>query len=516
MATATRERDTRTGDSVAMRAIVARRPAVGLAIGVVRDGRLADFVGHGVADTGSRAPITPDTVFRLASITKLFTAVAIMQLVERGLLDLDAPANEALRAYRLVPAWPEHRPVTVRHLLTHSSGIPDVVRLGDLLHPGWGPIESRPAAASVPAGTRLPSLATYYGGALHSAAEPGTAFAYCNHGFATLGQMVEDVSGLPLDRYLRDHVFDPMGMADTDLARSDRIRPRLATGYRFGRGGPVAVPDRDWVTRGASAALSTTGDLARFAAALLAGGVGERGRILSAETLATMLAPHHQPDPRLPGMGLGFFRHDARGHLLVGHDGRLPGFNTDLLLAPGDGVAVIGLTNGSPGAMGWLPVEMDRLLRGSIGLAEDAIRTNLPHRPEVWPELIGVYQPPRRVTDVRQLALFGGGAEVLVRGGRLTARLRLPVPALWRGVPLHPDDEADPYVYRLDQAALGMPLVRVAFDPRAPGGRAMHTDLACTSLAERPARGSARRALGLGTLLGAAGLLAVLRRGARA
>ena len=107
--------------------ILSRHPAVGLAVGVVRDGRLASFHGHGVADIASRTPITQDTAFRVASITKTFTAIAVMQLWEQGLVDLDAPANDYLRAYRLVPAKPGWRPATVRHLLTHTAGLPEVV-----------------------------------------------------------------------------------------------------------------------------------------------------------------------------------------------------------------------------------------------------------------------------------------------------------------------------------------------------------------------------------------------------
>ena len=82
--------------------ILNRRPAVGLAVGVVRDGRLELFHGHGLADIASNTPITEDTAFRIASITKLFTAVAVMQLWEQGLVDLDAPANDYLRAYKLI------------------------------------------------------------------------------------------------------------------------------------------------------------------------------------------------------------------------------------------------------------------------------------------------------------------------------------------------------------------------------------------------------------------------------
>src|SRR5512133_1269737 len=107
--------------------ILNRRPAVGLAVGVVRNGSLEFFHGHGVADIASNTPVTEDTVFRVGSLTKTFTAIAVMQLWERGLVDLDAPANDYLRAYQLVPAEAGFRPATVRHLLTHTAGIPEVV-----------------------------------------------------------------------------------------------------------------------------------------------------------------------------------------------------------------------------------------------------------------------------------------------------------------------------------------------------------------------------------------------------
>jgi len=187
--------------------ILNRRPAVGLAVGVVRNGSLELFHGHGLADIASKTPITQDTVFRIGSITKTFTAIAVMQLWEQGLVDLDAPANDYLCAYKLVPAKPSFRPATLRHLLTHTAGIPEVVYAADLLHPGWGPFDARPAVHSVRAGEPLPSLADYYRGGLRLVVEPGSAFAYSNHGFATLGQIVEDVSGMPLERYFREQLF---------------------------------------------------------------------------------------------------------------------------------------------------------------------------------------------------------------------------------------------------------------------------------------------------------------------
>jgi CubicO group peptidase (beta-lactamase class C family) len=311
--------------------VLNRHPAVGLAVGIIRHGSLEFFDGRGFADIASNTPIDADTVFRIGSVTKPFTAIAVMQLHEQGLVDLDAPANDYLRGYRLVPARAGFRPATVRHLLTHTAGVAEVQRVRDLLHPEAGPFEGRPPILSVAAGEPMPSLAEYYRRGLRVVAEPGTRFAYCNHGFATLGQIVEDVSGMALPRYFRERVFEPLGMADTDLVRSGRVASRLATGYAFGRHGVTAVPDRDWIGAAGGGIYSTVGDIARLAAALIGGGANEHGSILQPATLATMFEPHFQPDPRVPGWGLGFARGEAGGHRLVGHDGILPGFNSTLL-----------------------------------------------------------------------------------------------------------------------------------------------------------------------------------------
>ena len=212
-------------DDLGMRAMVEeilnRHPAVGLAVGVVRDGSLAFFYGHGVADITSGTPVTEDTVFRIGSLTKTVTAIAVMQLWEQGMLDLDAPASDYLRAYKLVPARAAHRPATVRHLLTYTAGLPQAVYLSRAFKPVAGEM--------VRFGRRVPALAEFYRGELHLVAEPGAMHIYSNHSFATLGQIVEDLTGEPLDRYFTGHIFEPLGMDQTDLLRTERVRGRLAT-----------------------------------------------------------------------------------------------------------------------------------------------------------------------------------------------------------------------------------------------------------------------------------------------
>jgi len=460
--------------------IASRHPAVGLAVGVVRDGHLSSFHGHGLADIASRTPVTEDTVFRIGSITKTFTALAVLQLCEQGLVDLDAPAGSYLRAYALVPVKPGHRPATVRQLLTHTAGLPQLVYPARAFQPVLG--------ETVAYGQRVPALEEFYRGRLHLIAEPGTRHTYSNHGFATLGQIVEDVTGRPLARVFRDQIFGPLGMTSTDLARTDRIRARLATGYALRSGGPRPVRDRDLVTAGAGGIYSTTADMARYVAALLAGGSGEYGQILRPGTLTSMFAPHYQPDPRLPGVGLAFFRHNLGGHLVAGHDGLVPGFTSHMSLAPCDGTGVVAFTNGARSAMTWLGPEVTVILGHILGACEPVIRADVPHHPEIWPDICGWYSFRGSLRDAQKW--FVAGAEVFVRRGQLALRPATPLPALARGLPLHPDDPADPYVFRIDLSSLGIGTSRVVFS-RSPhaAANAFHLDLGFAPLSfdKRPA-----------------------------
>jgi CubicO group peptidase (beta-lactamase class C family) len=493
------EMSTRVGE------VLNRWPTAGLAVGLVRDGSLSWFYGHGVADAGSNTPVTEDTVFRIASVTKTITAVAVMQLWEQGLVDLDAPANDYLRAYRLIPAKAGFRPATVRQLLTHTAGVRAVRTPLDLLRPalGWG--------ARV--GRSSPSLAEYYRGGLPVDVEPGTKWAYSNHGFATLGQIVEDVSGLPFDRYLRERVFEPLGMESSDLVRSERVRSGLATGYALGSGGLTAVADREIATAGASGVYSTTRDMSRFLAALLGGGANEHGSVVNPETLALMFEPHYQPDPRIPGMGLGFFRDEIGGHPTVGHDGIWNGFRTDMVLAPEEGVGVLAFAN-----TGWFdprgaPVPVAHaVLRRVLGVRDDVVRADVPEHPEVWSDLCGFYSfGPGVLTDPQPRMTLGAGVEVAVRGERLTVRGQMPIPVVRRGLRLYPEAD-DPYAFRIDLSPLQFGTSPVVFS-RGPGGEvsALHLNLVPMSLQKRPATRNPRPWV-IGALLAGATGIALGRR----
>jgi hypothetical protein len=202
------------------------------------------------------------------------------------------------------------------------------------------------------------------------------------------------------------------------------------------------------------------------------GGANSHGSVLKPATLASMFEPQYQPDPRVPGIGLAFSRFSLGGHLAVEHEGILPGFNSDIFLAPGDGVGVMAFTNGARQAMLWLPAEAGQLLGQLIGVPDDVIRTDVPQHAEVW-------------ADIRAFS---------------------PIPAVYRGFVLHPDDK-DPYVFRVDLSQFGIGTARVLFT-RDPGARttAVHLELYPISLQKQPAIKNPR--YWLNGALGAAGTAA--------
>jgi len=480
-------------DDAALAARVAevldRWPSAGLAAGVIRGGHMEWFAGHGVADAGSKEPVTPDTVFRIGSITKTFTAIAVMQLCEQGLVDLDAPVSRYLRSVQLIPAKASFRPVTVRHLLTHTAGIGYWRRLSDLVQPGIGSGDRAGRAGA-------PPLAEYYRKGLPVEVEPGTRWAYSNHGFAVLGLIVEDLTGEPLDRYLRDNVFGPLGMEHTDLIRSERVRPGLATGYVLRSGGLKPVADREVPTPGGGGMYASAADMSRYLAALLAIGAGEHGPVLQPATLACMFRPHFQPDPRIPGMGLAFELGEESDHRTVGKTGIVSGFLSAMVLAPGDGIGVFALSNtgGLSGRGAPAPLAA-ALLRSVLGLPHQTIRTDIPPRPETWNELCGWYSPaPGPVTNLPARVLFGAGAEVTVHHGHLMLKPLTPMPGIRRGLRLHPDDPHDPRVYRVESPEFGysLPVVFSTGTGDRPTATRLHMDL-LFSFQKRPGVRDPRR-----------------------
>jgi CubicO group peptidase (beta-lactamase class C family) len=237
------------------------RATPGCGVGIISGSETVYAKGFGLADVERGRPVTPKTVFRIGSISKTMTAIGLMQLWERGRFDLDDPVNEYLRNYRVEHPGIAAPPVTFRHMLTHTSGIGELRKPTDLFRPMIG-LGAKPDGL-------VPTTAEYYAKDLRPAVYPGTKWAYSNHAFNVLGQLVEDISGEPFDEYMRKNVFGPLGMENTDNLRSERVREELAQGYNFSRGRLKPVKYMEILVRGAGSVFSSVEDMCRYAAALL-------------------------------------------------------------------------------------------------------------------------------------------------------------------------------------------------------------------------------------------------------
>ncbi|BCJ56051.1 hypothetical protein Asp14428_75260 [Actinoplanes sp. NBRC 14428] len=286
----------------------------------------------GVLDTGSGRPVTPDALFQIGSVTKVWTATAIMQLVDEGRLRLDTPVAEVLPGFRLADPQVAAR-VTVRHLLTHTSGID-----GDVF---------------TDTGRGDDCLERYVGllGEQTQNHPLGATWSYCNAGYSVLGRILEAVTGKSWDEVLRERLFTPLGLAATATLPEEVLLHPAAGGHVEHEGTIVAAPVWHLPRSVGPAGLisATAADVLGFARLHLAGGLTPGGeQVLSAESVAAMAERHADlPDKLSLGdsWGLGWIRFGWDGHRVVGHDGNTIGQAAFLRLLPEQGLAVTLLTN---------------------------------------------------------------------------------------------------------------------------------------------------------------------------
>ena len=460
----------------------------GVAVAVVVKGEQPAIECLGLADRASGRPVSPDTVFRIASISKTLTATCLMQLRDEGLFRLDDAVSNYLKGLRIEspPGAPD---VTFRHLLTHTAGIGEVPRISDLAR--------RDAWGGGPPNAPLVNPTDVYRGVLRTELAARSKWAYANHGFVVLGKLVADIGGGSFVKHLRERVLQPLGMANTDCLRSERVCDDLATGYHWILGRFRPVKDYELTLLGAGSVLSPLSDMARYAAWLLDGGPGTHGDVLAPETLHEMMSLQFTIDPRIAtGMGLAFFLDRFDTHRVCGHDGGMPGFASSLLVAPDDGVGVVVMTNTSSFMGAHLLAAS--VLRSRLGVPDPAgllPRSDVPASPHVWSELTGCYAPkPGFLTNARTWQMAGGEVEVFVRRRRLLIRALSPVPQLRRGVELHATDDTDPFVFAFKIEGL---VVAVSFGTDDSGRveRLCIGAPAMATLHRRPAWRSSRRRL---------------------
>lgn len=314
-----------------------RHGVVGAQLGIVqldRSGTVFDriTVSSGVLNVSTREPVIDDAVFQIGSITKVWTTMLVMQLVDEGLLDLDAPVREILPDFRL--ADDESPSVTVRALLNHTSGID-----GDVFtDTGRGDDCVARYVEHLAAVSHIHPL--------------GERFSYCNAGFVVAGRIVEVLRDMTWDEALLHYLIKPMGLRHTITLSEDA--PRFATATGHAGFGDESAPVPQWsITRSMGPAgliVASVGDLLTFAEMSLRGGVTREGvRLLSAGSARLMTIEHvdlRQSVATVQGWGLGWFLEDWRGTFVYGHDGGTIGQRSYLRLIPGTNYAVALLTSG--------------------------------------------------------------------------------------------------------------------------------------------------------------------------
>ncbi len=300
----------------------------GAAFVFVQDGRLVYAQGYGMADREKGVAVdVARTVWPVASITKLFTGVAALQLVDRGKLDLDRDVNRDLRRIA-VPAQ-GYAPITLAHLLSHTSGLDELP--GRRFDPDKGP---------------APPLADFLKGRLVRYREPGLYTAYSSYGIALAAVAVEDASGLAYEQYVRERILEPCGMTSSRFMLRGGDEKGVATPYEIDDGRAVAVPYEWYVTAPTSSLVATAPDMARFAMLHLAGGSCGEQRILSETFARTMTLQKATIHPALPGWGYAFQLDVDNGRQLAEHGGDIAGFSSLLTLIPQERTAFFIVNHG--------------------------------------------------------------------------------------------------------------------------------------------------------------------------
>jgi D-alanyl-D-alanine carboxypeptidase len=368
----------------------------GLSIAIVHDQDVVWAKGYGLADVARAQAATPETLYRIASVSKLFTATAIMQLRDAGALALDDPAEKHLAWFHVRSAGADAAPITIRQLLTHTSGLARELPL-----PYWNDL-AFPSREDM---IRL--LATQ-----PAVFAPETEWKYSNLALAVAGEVVAAVSHEPYEDYVRAHILDPLGMRATRVHPSPAM-PGLAVGYRRRVPGEAREAedfiDARALTPAASFASNVL-DLARLVSLQLRDEPAGRTRILKAATLLEMQRPQWLRPDWQSGQGLGFWLRRVGGQLRVGHDGAAPGYRSQLDFDPATKIGVIVLSNAYDADPRAYVDQAFAIVGAALAKATETPRP-APSADPAWARYVGTYT--WKHADV-QILMLGGELTLIV------------------------------------------------------------------------------------------------------
>ncbi|MFF2074954.1 serine hydrolase domain-containing protein [Kitasatospora sp. NPDC058162] len=379
----------------------------GAAVSVVAGGKQVFAGGYGVSDVPGHKAVDADrTAFFMGSDAKVFTAVAVLQEVRAGKLDLHADVNAYLEKFKIRDSYPGH-PVTVENLLTHTGGFDDTF---------MGLAEAGPQHV----GSLGDALAAHQPDRVRA---PGVVAAYDNYGVALAGYLVEVVSGQPFDRYVAEHVLQPLGMERTSFSQPHpaAIDAELAHGYRPDGDGQTGTEGLYGpLTPTGAAAVTTVADMGRLMLAVLNGGSVEGRSVLDGEGAALLLGRHFGPDQRMPGMAYLLEQRVRGGEQLLVKDGDVPGFHSNLALLPARGVGLYVTVNGDgeDSTGGWMTQQVlngfvDRFYPAPAAAAPAVVGGGLG-------KFTGDYRSTRvSQSNLTRASALMGSVHVAARGGEL-------------------------------------------------------------------------------------------------
>lgn len=352
----------------------------GVAVLVARDGQVVFQGAYGLADVEKRTPVALETKFRIGSVTKQFTAAAILRLADEGKLAI----TDSLAKY--YPDFPQASAITLRHLLTHTSGLHSYTDKPAFMAGVSKPVTPAELIASFQADP--PDFA------------PGTNFRYCNSGYFLLGEIAAKVSGQSFADYLRTAFFEPLEMKDTGILVNATPPEAMARGYAAAEGKATLALDWDMSWAGGAGALySTVGDLLRWNEAL------HGGRVLKPESLRAMTTANPLP-PGANGLnyGFGLTISEVARFPAISHSGGLQGWSSDLVWLPAQRLMVVALANAMPAVPGLEPASMTRDLAARF-LAEEIAKLPAPAEdktvdPKSYAAFVGRYDYQSAVMTV--------------------------------------------------------------------------------------------------------------------
>jgi D-alanyl-D-alanine carboxypeptidase len=353
------------------------------AIAVVKDGRLVLARGYGYADLENSVPATAETIYRLGSITKQFTSLAILQLAEAGKLSIDDELTKFLPDYPV-----QGHKVTIHQLLNHTSGIKSYTSLPNFFRTARQDLTSEEM------------LALFKDQPFDF--EPGEKMQYNNSGYYLLGVIIEKVSGQTYAEYLAEHIFKPLGMHATRYGDNRPLIPFRAQAYKRARGELVNDDPISMNAPGAAGALvSNVLDLVKWHQAL------EAGDFLSSASYDSLYRPTKLADGKEQKYGYGWGLGEIAGHRKLSHGGGINGFSTMIARYPDDRLAVIVLSNtaGAPS-----PGIESRIARVMLGIEEKPV-VDLPADEQLLKPLLGTYE------------LNDGKLQITMEEGKLHAQL---------------------------------------------------------------------------------------------